>query len=112
MRRAGGEAFRRQVPRSQWPPEAIEPPVIAPAWTALCWEAFHDLSTERDCSWSIGPIPWSAIDAWGRSHGLRGPVLHGFVRIIRAMDAAFLPIEGERLKREAEAAAKNGGAHG
>jgi hypothetical protein len=102
MRRVNGEAVRRQVPRDQWPPEAHEPPVLHPQWTALCMLAFRDLSTERDCSWSLGPIPWTAINAWGRSRGLRGPVLLEFERLIRAMDDAYMPIEGERMKREAE----------
>lgn len=110
MRRVNGEAIRRQVPREQWPPEAIEPPVLFPLWTERCLEAFRDLSTERDCSWSLGPIPWSAINAWGRSRGMAGGVLRGFERVIRAMDDAYMPIEGERLREEAKRNA--GGAHG
>jgi hypothetical protein len=110
MRRVNGEAVKRQVPREQWPPEAHEPPITHPWWTGLCLEAFCDLSTERDCSWSLGPIPWTAIHAWGQARGLRGETLRTFERLIRAMDDAYMPIEGERLKREAEAA--KGARHG
>ena len=102
MRRVNGEAVKRQVPREQWPPEAHEPPITHPWWTGLCLEAFRDLSTERDCSWSLGPIPWTAINAWGRERGLRGAVLVAFEAVIRAIDNAWLPVETARLNPPAK----------
>jgi hypothetical protein len=44
------------------------------------------------------------------ARGLRGDTLRTFERLIRAMDDAYMPVEGERLKREAEAA--KGARHG
>jgi hypothetical protein len=104
--RRGGAAVIRQAPREAWPPEAFPPPDPWPQWSRVCMVAFYDLSTERSYSTgfgvSIGPIPWTPIDAWGRAHGLAGDVLRAFVAVIRRMDAAWLPIEAARLQREAK----------
>jgi hypothetical protein len=91
------------VPRSALPPEATEPPVLFSWWQSLCFAAFWDLNTERDCGWSLGPIPWTAIHTWGRSRGLRGDTLITFEYLIRRLDNAYVRIEGARLKQEAEA---------
>lgn len=112
MRRQNGAAIVRQleasgIPRERWPVEANAPPVLYPFWTTMAMSAFYDLSTERDCSWSLGPIPWTAIHTWGSARGLRGDMLRVFEFVIRQMDAAYMPIEAERLRIEAEQASKN-----
>lgn len=115
MRRANGAVIRRDVKRAEWPPEAHVPPVLYPRWSDRCMAAFYDLSTERDYQVglggvSIGQIPWTAINAWGRARGLSGDVLAAFEVVIRRMDAAWLPIESERVRRELESS--KGAGHG
>ena len=99
MGRVNGAAIRRQTPRADWPPEAVAPPSLYPVWAGLCFEAFGDLGTCRDYAWGVGPIPWTAIHAWGTARGLSGPTLRAFTTIVRRMDAAWLPLEAERIKR-------------
>lgn len=52
------------------------------------WDAFWELSTERQIGMAEGPIPASAIHEEAR--GLSLDEMHGFRRVIRAMDAAYL----------------------
>lgn len=99
----------RQVPRAAWPPEAFPPPDLYPRWSAACMAAFYDLSTERayhltETAASVGPIPWTAINRWGEARGLRGDELAAFEVVIRRMDAAWLPVEAERLRAAAKGA--------
>lgn len=68
--------------------------------------AFYDLSTCRarsltsDGAQLVGPIPWTAIAQWAQAHQIRGADLDVFTAAIRAMDAAWLPFEIERIKQE------------
>jgi len=65
--------------------------------------AFFDLCTCRALSESgPGPIPWTAIVEYADRAGLELDVEAGFVRVIRAMDAAYL----EWYAKKAEAMRK------
>ena len=99
------------VPREQLAataPEATPPPDRWPGWRRVCLAAFWDLSTCRTYSLGgmggaiVGPIPWTAINAWGRERGLRGAVLVAFESVIRALDNAWLPVETKRLNPPAK----------
>ena len=48
------------------------------------------LSTDRPAAFDRGAIPWRSIDAFAARYGLVGDDFDRFVRIIRAMDAAYL----------------------
>lgn len=55
------------------------------------WSAFSELGTERQFGMGIGPIPRSAIIAYGQDDlGLSGDSLDRFVAIIRAADSDYL----------------------
>ena len=92
---------------AQWP-QAKPPPDRWPGWRRVCLAAFWDLSTCRTYSLGgmggaiVGPIPWTAINAWGRERGLRGAVLVAFEAVIRAIDNAWLPVETARLNPPAK----------
>lgn len=38
---------------------------------------------------AIGPIPWTALDAWARRHGITGEAFEDFVLLIAALDSAW-----------------------
>lgn len=75
--------------------------------------AFYDLSTCRprsssDGSYTIGPIPWTAIAQWAEVHRIRGVDLDVFAAAIRAMDAVWIPMEADRVTAEARMRGRNG----
>lgn len=82
-------------------PAANPPPKLYPSWAAWCMAAFYDLDTCRSVGFDIGPIPWTAINAWAIEHGLTGEVRRVFVAVVRRMDAAWLQAERERIEADA-----------
>lgn len=61
--------------------------------------AFWELSTERQCGFGEGPIPWSAIDRYAARHGLESDVRR-LVQLIQAMDTAYLEIRAAERETE------------
>jgi hypothetical protein len=57
---------------------------------------FFDLSTCRAIGMSIGQIPWTAIDAYGRGRRMEPDVLDTFTFVIREMDAEYLKYVAEQ----------------
>lgn len=57
---------------------------------ALEWvyDAFWHLSTCRSSGFGVGPIPWTAIDAYARRKRIED--FERFERLIDAMDSAYL----------------------
>lgn len=52
---------------------------------------------------SVGPIPWSAIDAYARRYRIDDEDQFGFlVQMIRAMDAVFLASISDTPQPQAE----------
>lgn len=68
-------------------PESLIPPAVLPGFEDW-FDAFHELSTDRQIGNIIGPIPAGAIarhvDGWCNSEASL------FRRVIRAMDAVYL----------------------
>lgn len=68
-------------------PEALTPPAILPGFESW-YDAFHELSTDRQIGNAIGPIPAGAIarhvTGWCASEASL------FRRVIRAMDGVYL----------------------
>lgn len=63
--------------------------------------AYARLSTERThYPKAIGPIPWSAVDRYARSHGFTGPMSDWFVDVIMTLDAEYR----EHLRNEEDQA--------
>lgn len=79
-----------QIERGIEPPAwFFEQPEIDPH-LHFHWEAFGELSTERQIGMGIGPIPWSAIKAYAEEFGIVGDEFESFLHIMRAMDSEYL----------------------
>jgi hypothetical protein len=72
------------------PPEVFFTQPLVPEYHRFYWEAFSDLSTERQIGMALGPIPRSAITAYAAENELYGDAADQFVMIIRAVDADYL----------------------
>jgi len=64
--------------------------VELPSYLGFEASAFRELSTDRPVGFERGAIPWRSIDAYAARYGLIGDDFDRFVRVIRAMDAAYL----------------------
>lgn len=62
--------------------------------------AFADLATCRPIGMGIGPIPWTAIDAWCERHGIRGDAREVFESCVRALDRADLAEIAAEMKQK------------
>jgi len=70
---------------------------------------FWRLSTERQQGMSVGPIPWSAIQAYGVAKGLDSATMGLFHEVIRSMDGVYLEWTiNEQKKRAPKASPKAG----
>lgn len=57
----------------------------------LYWQAFWDVSTCRRIGMEgASPVPWTAIDAWARRHGIAGDGFDRLVELIERMDAVWM----------------------
>lgn len=79
--RADYERFDQEVPKSLIPPELHDV-----EW--FYWQAFWELSTDRQAGMSTGPIPWSSIAGYAASHPWVD--LSSFVSIMRTMDGVYV----------------------
>jgi hypothetical protein len=78
------------------PPEVFYTQPIISEFGAFYWDAFHDLSSERQFGMGLGPIPRSAIMSYADECELGVDASHQFYRIIREIDAEFLRSLNER----------------
>ena len=65
-------------------------------------QAFWDLSTTRQFSPSLGPIPWNRIMEYGRWIGLEADMMRVFSRVVTDLDAVYLDHLRTTQKRETE----------
>jgi len=73
------------------------------------WDAFWNLTTDRQVGFATGPIPWTAIDRYADRHQLHAvDSFERFHALIRAMDSTYL----EHRERELENARKEKPPHG
>lgn len=66
----------------------------------MYYEAFTELSTCRSVGFGTGPIPWTAINQYGTRHGFDGEGFEYLVRMVRALDDAFLAYSYKKAKAE------------
>lgn len=66
-------------------------------------EAFWDLSGDRQVGFSLGPIPWTAIDAWCRRHRVAGTAFDRFHWLLRQLDREFLLLNAPSKKTGSKA---------
>lgn len=52
--------------------------------------AFRDLGTCRQIGFSLGPIPWTAINDYAISHNLTDGNKETFIELILELDSRFL----------------------
>ncbi len=64
------------------------------------WEAFHDLSTERQIGMGLGPIPRSSIMDYARESELFGDAAEQFAAIIRAVDTEYLRMANSGVSKD------------
>lgn len=63
------------------------------------WDAFWNLSTDRQVGFATGPIPWTAVDRYAVRHHIDdADAFERFHSLLRSMDGAYL----EHLERERE----------
>jgi len=61
------------------------------------WRAFFTLSSTRMIGFgTLGPIPWTAVDAYANRYGIKGEAFERFHRFITAMDGIYLEIMGKK----------------
>jgi hypothetical protein len=76
---ADGEMPRALLEQPELPPHLL-----------FEWEAFGELSTDRQIGFGAGPIPWSAIDRYAGRHQIESDAYDRFRRLIRACDQVYL----------------------
>jgi len=87
------------IERGLDPPEwYLNEPVPDDA-TRLILEAFRRCSTERQVGMALGPVPESAIDAFGDREGLDPDTMAVLRPAVRACDEAYLEWAEKRRKR-------------
>jgi hypothetical protein len=59
-------------------------------YEAYFWQAFHDLTTTRAGGMGVKPIPYDRIVDYASFHGFGYTDTLILIRVIRAMDNAFL----------------------
>ena len=90
-------AIERGLPLPSW---ATNEPEIYPI-DQFYLAAFSELGTCRQFGFSAGPIPWDRIILFGEKAGLDNEMIPIFVRVIRAMDAAWLTWQGKKKPEDA-----------
>ncbi|WP_446650564.1 phage tail assembly chaperone [Alcaligenes faecalis] len=83
------ERFGQEIPESLMPPDLHDV-----EWSY--WQAFWELSTDRQVGMASGPVPWTAIHAYAQSERITD--VSSFAGIIRAMDDAYLSHQGGESK--------------
>lgn len=61
------------------------------------WQAFIELSNDRQMGMSLGPLSWTSMHLYAERHGLFGDEFDRFARLIREMDSAYLGWHGRRM---------------
>lgn len=64
------------------------------------YQAFLELHTCRAVGFGVGAIPWTAIDAYARRHGLEGEEYEDFEDTVRALDNAYLAHQQEKARSD------------
>ena len=62
-------------------------------------KAFTELTTARTLGMAEGPIPWTAIDAYGYRHGYIEDEFDRLVAVITGMDNAYLKHRNDKQKK-------------
>jgi len=98
------------IKRRQPLPEAIASAPTIFKGLEPYYVAFWELSTDRGQGMGVGPIPWSAINAYAIREELVGEGYEDLLDYVRALDRTFLKFqrEEEAKRHAAEEARRNG----
>ena len=81
-------------------PEKIANKPILRSGLEVYWRAFWECSTDRDIGMAEGPIPWTAINDWGKRYGFEDESFERLILILKMMDSAYIE---ERTKSHKKA---------
>ena len=62
-------------------------------------KSFYDLSTCRNVGMALGPIPWTAMNAYANHYRLAWDVAEAFIDIMREMDEAYISNQATEKER-------------
>lgn len=71
------------------PPHLANKPEIEPG-LSMYWEAFSKLGSCRQIGMGIGPVPWTAIEAWADAHGYDDDHREDLHYHVEALDAVYM----------------------
>lgn len=61
-----------------------------PQHLRFVWQAFFDLSTDRQIGQVMGPIPWASIDRYAARYSIHGnDEFEQFAAMIRTLDLSY-----------------------
>jgi len=63
------------------------------------FEALNRLGSCRNASMSFGPIPWTAINDYAKSHGMSGGSLIYFIDVVMGLDTVVVDYERKKAEK-------------
>lgn len=75
------------------------PPEVLPGLEPY-YQAFLELSTCRSVGFGVGPIPWTAIDAYARRSQLFDEDFDYFHGLIKRLDSAYIKYSDEKADQK------------
>lgn len=89
------------------PPGYLDRPPVEPE-SAFVWEAFWELSSDRDSGFGEGDIPFRAIDRFAQRYGIDDlDEFDEFRSMIRGVDREYLKIRAEQREADKEPASSS-----
>lgn len=67
----------------------VNQPMIEPQ-NVFLWDAFWELSSERQIGMGLGQIPYRALRSFAGDHGIAGDQFDRFRSVIRQLDGEYL----------------------
>ena len=90
-------------PDNKWLQDRIaNSPLITEPYHSFLFDAFWELSTERQIGMSLGPIPVTAMMSHADLYDLTKPETLAFIKVMRAMDNLYLGIERESAAKSSK----------
>lgn len=68
------------------------------------WDAWRNLSADRQSGMGIGAIPFLAIDAYAKRFDIEGRDFEDFFYIIRELDDAFIAVMNKKAEKDSKSA--------
>lgn len=89
------EQIRKVAAQRGDPNPFPDKPVLSSAFY-FYWVAFQDLNSVRTAGFSIGPIPWTAVDRYAHRHELSNEEFDLLWAIISHVDNTYLGLLNEK----------------